>query len=1171
MKKLLRQQWYDKILFLMKITVLQVFLSFLFGSLAYATELKGQEILDKKVTLHVDNVELKMVLSEIEKIADIKFAYSSRVVRVKQKISVDADGKKLSQLLTELLNPFDVSYQVIAGRISLFRTPAHQLISEESNSEEVHMVIAYTVSGRVVDDIGQSLPGVNVVEKGTTNGTATDANGEFKINVSSGSATLLFSFIGYANQEVLVNNQSVINISLAPDVVTLQEIVVVGYGTQEKKVVTGAVSSVTSKDISNMAVAGLDQAIQGKMAGVLVSQNSGEPGGNVSVKIRGIGSFTAGTEPLYIVDGVPMTLVTGGLNSINPNDIERIDVLKDAASASIYGSRASNGVVLITTKQGKPGKVSVNFDMYAGVQSAAKQIDLLNSAEFATLANENLVNGGQAPNPAWSNPNSLPNYDWQDAVFRKASIQSYNVSAQGGGENSRVYFSLGHLNQEGILISSHYKRYNARLNAEFDVTKKLKLGGTFNFSHDDKSNPLTNSGDKGILTNATRLMPMNPINTDQEGSINSDFYGYQGYAMIANTANTAYFPSGLNNQVFVDGGGHYKRLLKSSNIQLSGFGEYEIIKGLKFRTAVNYARFNSLFWFSRLGQPQEISGFGPIIETSQYAETWRQFDQTNWINTLTYTKQFDKHNVMFVAGTDALQNISTQIKVDGSGNPNGQFNLNALTSKTATGFTEDYSLVSYFGRLTYDYASKYLLNVSFRRDGSSRFGPNNKYGNFPSASVGWRLSEESFLNNSKQINELKLRASYGIVGNQNIGNFKYANTYANDAGFYKYVMGTNQNVVGATYRDNIGDPSIRWEKSTQLDIGLDASLFNNTITLSTDYYIKRIEDMLGSAPIPTYLGVTGNTILRNEFSIENRGFELLLGFNKKIRAVNFTSSINFSTLENEVTELLGKSTDFLSRDIGSLAGDNGGSQTRSQIGERIGNFWGYVDDGIIQNATEAAASGMTGVKPGDRKFKDLNGDGKIDSEDRTVIGNGLPKYIYGLNLSATYKNFDFGVFFQGQGGVQIANMLKGYSMHISNDQGFINGSSEWLNRWTGEGSTNEFPRNSFNAPATNTYFSSYYIENGAFLRIRSMQLGYTIPNSLLNKVGLSSVRIYVSGLNIYTFTKYSGWDPEIGSLMTNSGGDATATSDFSDPLLTGVDFGRYPSPRVFTAGINIKL
>ena len=1028
-----------------------------------------------------------------------------------------------------------------------------------------------TVSGTVKDDSGKPLSEVNVIQKGTSNGVVTDPQGQFKIVLQTGNSTLVFSFVGFANQEISVNNKATVNITLVSEAQILSDVVVVGYGTQRKKLVTSAISTITSEDINSVQLTGLDQALQGRVAGVQVTQNTGEPGGNVSVKIRGVGSFSAGTEPLYIVDGVPMILTTGALNSINPNDIERIDVLKDAASAAIYGSRATNGVVLITTKQGKKGKLQLNLDAYAGTQSASKKIDLLNGTQFATLANENLVNGGQSPNPAWANPASLPTYNWQDAVFRNATLQNYNISAQGGGEKSRNYFSLGYQNQDGILLASKYKRYTGRMNSEFDVTKRLKIGGSLNYSNDDKTQPLTNSGDKGILTNAIRLMPINPIYSNVEGPIDANLYGYQGYAIIRASANPLYFPKGLNNQVFTDVV-HYKRNLKTSNIQVSTFGQYEIINGLKFKTAVNYVKSNSVFWFSRLGEPAVISGFGQLIETSQYSETWRQFDQWNWTNTLSYEKQINKHNFSIVAGTDALKNTYKEISVNGGSNPNGQYNLNSLGSSTSGGFTEDYELSSYIGRITYDYAGKYLFTANFRRDGSSRFGPNNKYGNFPSASIGWRLSEESFLQNSKQINELKLRASYGVVGNQNIGNFKYANSYSSDAGLYNYVIGTgDQTVVPAVYRDNIGNSDIHWEKSTQFNVGVDASLFNNMITLSTDYYIKKIEDILGNAPIPSYLGVTGNSILRNEFSMENKGFEFLLGFNKKIGGVHFSSTLNFSTLDNKVTKLLGKSTDYLIRELGNLAGEDGNSQTRSQIGQRIGNFWGYVADGIIQDAAEAAASGVPGAKPGDRKFKDLNKDGTINSDDRTVIGNGLPKYIYGLNLSAAYKNFDFTVFFQGQAGVEIANMLKGYSMHLSKDQGFINGPTEWLNRWTGKGSTNEFPRNAFDAPISNRFFSSYYIENGAFLRIRNMQLGYTLPNNLLKKAGLNSVRIFVAAQNLFTFTKYSGWDPEVGSLLVTPGGDQTAPSDFSDPLRTGVDFGRYPSPRIFSAGINIKL
>ncbi len=1157
MKKPLRQQWYDTILFLMKITVAQIFLAFLFGSLTYATDLTGQGILDEKVTLHIENAELKKVLLEIERITEARFAYSSKIIRVRQKISIDADGKKLADLLNDLLAPLDVSYAVIAGRISLFKTPptTSSVISEPSDDITSEIVV-HTLSGKITDEAGQPLPGVNIIEKGTTNGTTTDATGTYKMEVSTGNATVIFSFIGYVTQEVAVNNQSVINISLNPDILTLQEIVVVGYGTQEKKVVTGAVSTVTSKDITQTSVTGFDQAMQGRMAGVQVTQNSGTPGGGVSVRIRGVGSISGASEPLYVVDGVPMLQTLGALNSINPNDIERIDVLKDAASAAIYGSRATNGVVLVTTKRGKAGKVTVNFDSYVGVQNAYKKIDLLDGPQFAKLANENLVAGGQPANPTWGTSNT----DWQDAVFRAAPIQSHNISVGGGGERSRNLFSAGYFKQDGILIASDYTRYNARLNSDYDIGKKFKVGTNISFSHDKQ-----NSGDvKNSLVNATQLQPVNPVYTDKLGSHDGSFYGWKGYELISGAASALYYPANLNNQVAIDEA-YVSRPLTTDQLMLSGFGEYEILKGLRFRTAMNYVNNTSLYIFDRPGVPTEINARGTFVNPSVYAETWGAFSQWNWVNTVSYDREIGKHNFSLVVGTDALENTQRQVYVNGSGNPPGQLSINALASKNTTGFSEVNSLVSYLGRFNYDYADKYLVSFSLRRDGSSKFIGDNLYGNFPALSVGWRISEEPFLQSVKQINELKLRASYGVVGNQNIPSFQYANAYASNSGRSLYPLGTGQNLTPAFYQSVVGNSRIHWEESTTTDVGIDATLFDGMLTLTADYYIKEITDLLGNAPVPASLAVLGNTITKNTFSMENKGFEIALGFNKELGKVNFSANANFSTLDNKVTKLLENSaTDYVSKD-GAF-----GFQSRSQVGERIGNFYGYVTDGIIQNGGEAASSGMGGVAAGDRRFKDLNGDGVINARDRTVIGNGLPKYLYGLNLKAELNRFDFSVFLQGQAGVDIANMVKAKT-HRMDQSGMVNGSTDLLNSWSGEGSTNELTRNAYNAPPSNMWFSSFYVENGAFMRIKNVQLGYTLPTDLLTRVGLTRVRFYVSAQNLFTFTKYSGWDPEIGSQPRVGAGDGTPVSFESDPALTGVDYGRYPLPRVFMGGLNIQF
>jgi len=1118
----------------------------------------------QNVTLTVRNGSLEKVFKEVRKQTGYVFFYKTNLLRSTPKISINVHNAGIKEIMDLCLTGLPLTYSILDRTVVI---TAKKEKAYQFESPAVDILLDIAITGTVNSTTGEPMAGASIRLKGTDIGTTTDAKGSFSLSIPDKGGVLVISYVGYQSREVAVNRNSQLKISLKLLDNTADEIVVIGYGSSSKTNLTSAISSVTAKDISNLPVIGLDQALQGRMAGVQVTQNSGEPGGNISVRIRGVGSISSGTEPLYIVDGIPMTQIAGGLNSINPNDIERIDVLKDAASAAIYGSRASNGVVLVTTKHGKAGKLSLNFDAYAGTQQSIKKIELLNGPQFATLANENLVNGGLAPNPDWNNPSSLPTYDWQDEVLGSAPVQNYNISASSGTEKSRTYFSLGYLNQDGILQSSYYKRYTARLTSDFDITKRIKVGGTFNFGYDDKTTPITQSSDKGSLNNTVRMWPINPIFSNINGDINNALYGYKGYALIKAAAPALYYP-GLNNVAYIDNV-HYKYPKKSTNALLAVFGEYEIINGLKFRTSFNYLRNNSFFQFSRDGVPPAVDGRGPLIAVSAYSETWRQIDQFNWINTLTYSKHINDHNFTIVAGMDALKNIYRQVLVDGSGNPPGQYNLSSIGNLNVNGYSETYSLLSYIGRITYDYKNKYLLTANFRRDGSTKFAPSKQYGNFPSASVGWRLSEEPFMKNITAINELKLRASYGIVGNQNIPNFKYASTYSNNSGLYNYVLGNT--VVPASYRNNIGDPNIHWEKSAQTNLGLDAVLFNHLITLSVDYYIKKQTDILGQAPVPSYLDVPGNTITKNQFSMENKGLELLLGVNKKIGQVNFSATANFSTLENKITKLLGKATDYITQPLGSLQGDDGGSQTRSAVGERIGNFWGYVADGIIQDAAEATNSGMSGVKPGDRRFKDLNGDKKIDANDKTIIGNGLPKYIFGLNLSATYRDFDFSLFFQGQAGVQVANMFNAYSMHISGDNGFINGPAKWLNRWTGKGTSNDMPRNSYDAPSSNRYFSSAYIENGSFVRIRNMQLGYTLPVKLISKMRISSLRLYISAQNLYTFTKYSGWDPEVGTRYQSGPGDAKQPSDEVNPLTTGADYGRYPLPRTILVGLNVRF
>ncbi len=1154
---------------IMKVVFVQAFIAATFSLVAFAHDTKAQELLDKKITLKVEDQQVKNVLSKIEKQAEIKFMYTHEIIKANRKVSISAADERLEDVLKKLLEPLRISYEVSGKRI-LLSSP----LSEASPGTKTEsQPLDFAVSGKITDNENQAIPGVSVVLKGTTNGTITNAEGRYSLNAPDGTGTLVFSFIGYLTEEVAINNQSAINVSMVADIKSLEEVVVVGYGTQRQREVTGAIGSVTSKDINGVAVTGLDQALQGKIAGVQVTQNSGEPGGGVSIRIRGVGSINGSNEPLYIVDGVPY----GSLNAINPNDIDRIDVLKDAASAAIYGSRGTNGVVLITTKRAKAGKVTVNVDAYAGTQSAYRTLDVLNGPQFAKLANEHLVNGGRTPNPAWSNPANVPNTDWQKELFKTKAIQSYNVSISGGNEKSRSLLSVGYFDQGGIVSESYYKRYTARLNSDYNITNKFKVGVTLNAAFDEKRGTQTDGNSSaantqgGLVTTAT-AHPTLPLRTTQtglfdinpDGSINTagnSYYGFDGTAFFANSANTNFYPAGFSNPVYA-----FEKLRsrigRSQEFLAAAFGEYEIIKGLKVRSALNLNLSNGTSNDFSMSSPDALNGRGLYSNVAQYNEGWTRGYQWNWINTVTYAKTIEKHNFAVTAGTDALRSTYRGIGVATQRNPDnqpfidGSLQGDRLVSGGAPG---QFALVSYIARLTYDYAGRYLLTANVRRDGSSNFAPQNKYGFFPSASVGWLVSEEDFLKSLPFISQLKVRASYGTVGNQGIPAFQYLSSYGNEGNRRRYPLGVNQDLLVGTFPVNNGNPDIRWEKSTQTNFGVDAAFLDNKFSLTADYYVKNISDMLGEFPLPAYMGVANNAILRNGFSMQNSGIEIAIGYNQKIGEVNFSADANFSTLANKVTKLTDNETGFISSNIS--VGDDGGASTRTEVGQRIGNFYGYVADGIIQNASEATSSGMVNVKPGDRRYKNLDTARAINDKDRMIIGNGLPKYIFGLNLRADYKGFDIAILINGQAGVQIANQTKFWLSHMkheNNQGGLSNVTTDVLNSWTGPGTSNTLTRNSFDAAPSNRWFSTFNIENGAFARIRNVQIGYTLPEALSQKIGMSRARIYVAAQNLYTFTKYSGYDPELGSYQ-------------SQALRTGVDFGRYPVPRMFTAGVNLQF
>ncbi len=1111
----------------------------------------------QKTRLSLDFTETALVnvLDKIEDESEFFFLYNEKLLDTERKVSISENDQLISVILEDLFTGTDVKYSIIDRKIIL--APEYLTVAPEPQQN--------TVSGKVTDKSGAALPGVSIVVKGTTTGTISDSNGNFKLVLPADAQILSFSFVGMTGQDVTIGDQREFTVALAQDAIDLQEVVVVGYGTQKRKDLTGSVAQVKSEDLLKTAVVGFDQALQGKMAGVQVTNNSGEPGGSRSIRIRGVGSINSSNEPLYIVDGVPY----GDLNAINVNDIERIDVLKDAAAASIYGSRASNGVVLVTTKRGAKG-FAVSFDAFVGVQNVPKTIKLLNGAQFAELANENLVNGGLPANPMWSNPSTVQDNDWQAALFQPAAMQNYNLNISGGGDKVTTMFSFGYLDQGGIIIGSDYKRYTARLNTDFNISKRVKAGIVLNGAFAQKNN-ISSGGDMSAINAALYMAPTTPVTTSTEGlfGLNPDgsqdpngdsFYGFEGYVYHTRFANVNYFPQNVNNPVGISDK-YLSNINSSQDILASTFLELEVIKGLKVKSTINLTYGNGFDENSRKAAPDALNLMAQLNTTPTYNQGWSKSNQWNWVNTIAYARSFGKHNVSAVAGMDALELNSTYVNINTTNAPPDQQSISAsdIDTRVTSGYPSDYGLLSYFGRASYDFDGKYLISGTVRRDGSSNFGPENKYGVFGSGSIGWRISQENFMKSIEFINDLKLRASYGTVGNQNIPPFKYLSTYSTDAGTYQYTLGPDKSVVSAIYQNNFGDPNIHWEKSTQIDVGFDLLVMKSKLSFTFDYYVKKLDDLLGYFPVPTYTGVYGGTLLKNGFSMENSGIELAANYRESIGQVNFSIGGNFAYLNNKVTKLTDNQGAYVTQSI-SLTAHDGGAITQTAVGGRIGNFLGYQTAGIAQTDEEAAAAPLGGLFAGDRLYKDMNDDGLINASDKVSLGNGLPKYTFGFDMKVDFKGFDISAFFVGQAGVQIANMLHGaiYDMRYHNSTGIVNVSSDLLNRWTGAGTSNTMPRNNYLAPISNDWFSDVYIENGSFLRLSNLQIGYSLEPSLLSKAGISSLRFYVAGQNLLTFTKYTGYDPEVGSPGQNV-------------LSTGADYGRYPLARMISLGLNMKF
>jgi len=1023
------------------------------------------------------------------------------------------------------------------------------------------MLLSYTafgqngLTGQVIDNNNMPLPGVSVVIKGTTAGAITDFDGNYNLNTElSDSTVLVFSYVGFKTQEIVVDGQSVINVLMEEDTSLLDEVVVVGYGTQKKSVITGAISGVKQTELEDLPITRVEQTLQGRVSGVTIAATSGQPGSNSTVRVRGITTLGF-NEPLWVVDGVVVD--SGGIGFLNQSDIESVEVLKDAASQAIYGARAAAGVILITTKKGKSGKLSVNVNSYTGVSSASRQLDLLNAREYATLLNEKYVNGGGTIQI--TDPSSLgEGTDWQSVIFNNSAMRSqHELSLSGGNDVSKFYASFGYNKQEGIVMSdiSNYTRKNIRLNSTHEISDKLRFGQTLGYSNEKNVGiGNTNSEFGGPLSSAINLDPTTPIvETDpvfagqapytNEGiwrDNNGNPYGISNFVAQEMSNPLAYQKTRLGNYGWSD------------NFVGNTFVEYEPIEGLKLRSTVGA---KLAYWGYKSFTPVSYLNAATIVNQNNISRGTNRGLGWNLENTISYSKKIKDHNFSVLLGQGVYADNITfgesvtyyDIPVDNYSDASFNFSVPQEQINASSYEGVEHRVTSLFSRLTYDFDEKYLLTAIFRRDGSSRFGSNNRFGFFPSFSAGWVPSREEFWNDNDVVNQLKIRGGFGVTGSDNIGDFQYLSTIS---GGRNYTIGNPGSIVIGNSPNAPSNPDLKWEETSQLNIGFDTRLFND-ISLSFDWYKKTTTGILQNIAIPGYVGAIGDPV-GNVADMDNIGYDIELGYNKSFGEFDLSFNGNVSYVENEVTHL-GNGVDFLSG--GASIQSTNFPITRTQVGQPVNSFYGFKTNGIFQNQAEidsyVNSSGVViqpDAQPGDFKWVDLDDDGDIDSDDRGFLGSSLPKFTFGFSLNLDYKNFDFFMFCQGASGNKIFQGLRRLDIVNANYQ------TAALGRWVGEGTSNTFPRLTTND--TNNNFSNpsdFYLEDGDYLRLKTIQIGYSLPESVLDKLGIDKLRVYYTAENLLTFTKYSGYDPEIG------GG------------IFGIDRGYYPQAVTNQLGINLQF
>tara|TARA_R110002096_G_scaffold334375_1_gene528162 strand:- start:7165 stop:10557 length:3393 start_codon:yes stop_codon:yes gene_type:complete len=1114
-----------------------------------------------KVKIDVDKtLSVEEVFELIKEQTDYKFIYQDGIFKNFPKIEVKKGVVKANELLQRSLS--SGNFYVILSSDNTILVKEKTLIEIKQQSQ---------ISGIVTDESGMPLAGASIIEKGSSNGAQSDFDGQFSLNIFSPNTTLVVSYIGFVTQEISTNGKTNFSIILKQDTAELDEIVLIGYGQKKSRNITGAVSKINYENLKDQNITSFEQALSGQIPGVQIAETTGAPGGNVSVRIRGVGSISSGQEPLYVIDGVPLDndlrgsaggdsfeQPTNPLASINPEDIQSISVLKDAASTAIYGSRGANGVIIIETKSGKKGRIKINYKGTFSVQSILRKVDLLDAYEYADLVidgqNENYINNNPGGNPdrAITDPNGLrnrapifpilfpyaagiqglTNTDWQDEIFRVALTSNHNVSVSGGSDHSNYYVSGNFLDQEGIVINSEYKRYAFRMkyNVNYDnIQFGINLAPSYTDNDIVQSEGPANRDGGGLVQAANTYGPIFPV-YNPDGTFN---YGNNNFFNRPDQINPVAIATLLDDRK------QQFRLLANA------FISFKILEGLTYKGSIGIDVNN----FKRdTYNPIALERRGEL-ENTGFGRTRSDF-VSNYVidNTLTYKKQFgDFHNIDAVLGTSAQKNRTERNFARTAGFPNDLVQtLNAATiAESAFSNGSEWSILSYFARLEYNYDEKYLFSVSGRTDGSSRFAKNTKWGYFPSASLGWIVSKENFFGEGNVINFLKLRGSYGSNGNFDIGNYEHIALLDSE----NYVFGSEENIVNGLTKGNLSNDKLTWETTTSWDLGLNISFLNNKFELEADYYDAISKDFLFNVPLEPHTGF--ESFRENRGEIKNSGIEIALTYHEKIGNLEITANANFSKNKNEVLELGPEGNRIIT------SGAVSDATYVTQIGDPIGSYFLYVEDGVFANQAEVdAVPHFAGARPGDIRYVDTDGDGDIDSEDRQIVGNYNPDYLLGGSLNLKYKNFDLGISVNSSQGSEILNLNRRFT---ANPSGNFNNYVDSVNRWRSESDpgNGQVPR-ARSSTGRNTLISTRYIEDGSFVRIQNIAIGFNLPSKIAEDLSISNARLSVNVQNPFLWTNYTGYNPEVNSRPNS------ATS-------AGEDYGSFPLAKSFTIGINVAF